>query len=330
MKARPRRARRGWTTPRARRPSEKLAQDRQQDRLPGEVAQLRRASPIDARVAPRATSQRASAFEVKRQLAKVGKPVDRDEWEMTPPTVNAYYEPTLNEMVFPAGILQPPFYANDADAARSTSARIGMVIGHELTHGFDDEGRQFDADGNLRDWWTPPVSAEFDKRASVRREAVRRLRRRRRPARQRQAHARREHRRPRRPQARVRARSQRAREGAPGDADASAASRRSSSSSSASRRRGAPTTGPRRCACCVATNPHSPPQFRVNGPLSNLPEFAQRLLVQGRARRWCARRQALRNLVTLDRHDWIHREEDRGRRFPKGEPGKTPRLLASL
>ncbi len=108
---------------------------------------------------------RAERFEVKRQLAKIGKPVDRSDWEMTPPTVNAYYNPTLNEMVFPAGILQPPFYAND-DPAPENYGGIGMVMGHELTHGFDDEGRQFDAYGNLTNWWTPTVGKEFDKRAA--------------------------------------------------------------------------------------------------------------------------------------------------------------------
>jgi endothelin-converting enzyme/putative endopeptidase len=106
----------------------------------------------------------ANTFELKRELDKVGKATDKDEWEMTPPTVNAYYEPTLNEMVFPAGILQPPFYAKTQSPAMNFGA-IGMVVGHELTHGFDDEGRQFDAEGNLRDWWTQPVSAEFDRRA---------------------------------------------------------------------------------------------------------------------------------------------------------------------
>jgi endothelin-converting enzyme/putative endopeptidase len=112
-----------------------------------------------------ANMESANAFEVKRKLGKVGKPVDKDEWEMTPPTVNAYYDPTMNEMVFPAGILQPPFYARVQAPALNFGA-IGMVVGHELTHGFDDEGRQFDADGNLRDWWAAPVSAEFDRRAA--------------------------------------------------------------------------------------------------------------------------------------------------------------------
>lgn len=106
-----------------------------------------------------------AAFESHREMAKAGQPTDKDEWEMTPPTVNAYYDATYNEMVFPAGILQPPFYAATQAPAMNFGA-IGMVVGHELTHGFDDEGRQFDADGNLRDWWTPTVSAEFDRRAS--------------------------------------------------------------------------------------------------------------------------------------------------------------------
>jgi endothelin-converting enzyme/putative endopeptidase len=110
-------------------------------------------------------AEAAKTFEVKRRLEKVGKPVDKDEWEMTPPTVNAYYEPTRNEMVFPAGILRPPFYGATQTPALNFGA-IGMVVGHELTHGFDDEGRQFDSEGNLRDWWTPSVSSEFDKRAS--------------------------------------------------------------------------------------------------------------------------------------------------------------------
>jgi endothelin-converting enzyme/putative endopeptidase len=106
-----------------------------------------------------------SRFELRRKLAQVGKPVDRAEWDMTPPTVNAYYNPPLNEMVFPAGILQPPFYTKDAPMPVNFGG-LGMVMGHELTHGFDDEGRQYDSDGNLKDWWTAPVSAEFDKRAA--------------------------------------------------------------------------------------------------------------------------------------------------------------------
>jgi endothelin-converting enzyme/putative endopeptidase len=108
---------------------------------------------------------RANEFEAKRELAKIEKPVDRGEWEMTPPTVNAYYEPSKNEIVFPAGILQPPFFDKNIDDAVNFGA-IGSVIGHELTHGFDDQGRQFDAQGNLRDWWTEQDGKEFEKRAS--------------------------------------------------------------------------------------------------------------------------------------------------------------------
>src|SRR5262245_35722831 len=97
---------------------------------------------------------RAEQFESDRDIKKIGKPVDRTEWGMTPPTVNAYYNPNMKEIVFPAGIWQPPFFYANADDAVNYGA-IGAVIGHEMTHGFDDQGRQFDAAGNLRDWWTP-------------------------------------------------------------------------------------------------------------------------------------------------------------------------------
>ncbi|MGI8988377.1 MAG: M13 family metallopeptidase [Bryobacteraceae bacterium] len=109
-------------------------------------------------------SERASAFEFHRQLAKIGQPVDRLEWGMTPPTVNAYYDPQMNNINFPAGILQPPFYNLKADDAVNFGA-IGAVIGHELTHGFDDQGRQFDPKGNLNDWWTPKDADAFESRA---------------------------------------------------------------------------------------------------------------------------------------------------------------------
>src|SRR5882724_11960105 len=108
---------------------------------------------------------RANEFEARRQIAKIGKPVDRKEWQMTPPTVNAYYSSSRNEIVFPAGILQPPFFDKNADDATNFGA-IGLVIGHELTHGFDDQGRKFDPQGNLRDWWTAQDGTEFEKRAS--------------------------------------------------------------------------------------------------------------------------------------------------------------------
>ncbi len=106
---------------------------------------------------------RADQFEFQRQMNRIGKPVDRSEWDMTPPTVNAYYDPTMNNINFPAGILQPPFFDNDMDDAVNFGG-IGMVIGHELTHGFDDQGRQFDAKGNLHDWWTPEDAKEFQQR----------------------------------------------------------------------------------------------------------------------------------------------------------------------
>jgi putative endopeptidase len=107
--------------------------------------------------------ERANAFELRRQLAKIGKPLNRGEWRMTAPTVNASYNPSMNDMSFPAGVLLPPLYDPQLDAAPSYGD-TGGTIGHELTHGFDDEGRQFDAEGNLKDWWTPQDDAEFRKR----------------------------------------------------------------------------------------------------------------------------------------------------------------------
>jgi putative endopeptidase len=106
---------------------------------------------------------RAENFEAKRQLNKIGKPVDRTEWGMTPPTVNAYYNPKMNEIVFPAGILQPPFFFANADDAVNYGG-IGAVIGHEMTHGFDDQGRQYDKVGNLADWWSKESAAAYETR----------------------------------------------------------------------------------------------------------------------------------------------------------------------
>lgn len=108
-------------------------------------------------------SLRANAFEVHRQLAKIGKPLDKQEWQMTPPTVNAYYDPTENNINFPAGILQPPFYDFKADDALNFGG-MGAVIGHEMTHGFDDQGAQFDLEGNLKNWWTPEDETAFKER----------------------------------------------------------------------------------------------------------------------------------------------------------------------
>lgn len=113
-----------------------------------------------------ANIERATKFEYDYMLSKAGKPVDKDEWGMTPQTVNAYYNPTTNEICFPAGILQYPFFDMNADDAFNYGA-IGVVIGHEMTHGFDDQGRQYDKDGNLKDWWTPEDAARFKERAQV-------------------------------------------------------------------------------------------------------------------------------------------------------------------
>ncbi|QYF95977.1 M13 family peptidase [Massilia sp. PAMC28688] len=109
---------------------------------------------------------RASQFGVQRGINKLGKPIDREEWGMTPQTVNAYYSPTMNEIVFPASILQPPFFDMNADDAVNYGA-IGGVIGHEISHGFDDSGSQYDGDGNLRDWWTAEDRAKFKSKADM-------------------------------------------------------------------------------------------------------------------------------------------------------------------
>jgi predicted metalloendopeptidase len=109
-------------------------------------------------------AQRATEFEARRQLAKIGKPVDRGEWFITPATVDAYYNPSMNDINFTAAILQPPLY--DSHASDATNyGHVGGIVGHELTHGFDDEGRQFDANGNLEDWWTPEDGKNFDEKA---------------------------------------------------------------------------------------------------------------------------------------------------------------------
>lgn len=110
--------------------------------------------------------RRAYAFEQDRELAKIGRPIDRDEWFMTPQTVNAYYNPGLNEIVFPAAILQPPFFDADADDAVNYGG-IGAVIGHEIGHGFDDQGSKYDGDGRLEDWWTADDRAEFETRTKA-------------------------------------------------------------------------------------------------------------------------------------------------------------------
>lgn len=219
--------------------------------------------------------EQATAFEAKRRLAKVGQPVDKEEWDMTPPTVNAYYNPTMNQMVFPAGILQAPFYGREQAPALNFGA-IGMVVAHELTHGFDDQGRQFDAEGNLRDWWSPSVSGEFDKRAAC-------------VASQYDGY--------------VAIDDQHIKgkltlgeniadlggvklsyatfKRAEGEDPAAAAPSAGSVAFTADQaffvgfaQAWCANYRPEALRLLVATNPHSPPKFRVNGPLSNLPEFA--------------------------------------------------------
>jgi putative endopeptidase len=109
---------------------------------------------------------RAEAWEISRELNRIGKPVDRDEWYMTASTVNAYFDQTKNEIVFPAGILQPPFFDMTMDDAVNYGA-TGATIGHEMTHGFDSDGRKYDADGNLTDWWTEADAKEYERRAEI-------------------------------------------------------------------------------------------------------------------------------------------------------------------
>ncbi|MGC9292688.1 MAG: M13 family metallopeptidase [Acidobacteriaceae bacterium] len=108
-------------------------------------------------------SMRAREFEFAREINKIGRPVDKNEWEMSPPTVNAYYDPSMNNINFPAGILQPPFYDHSAPQ-QVNDGHIGAIVGHELTHGFDDQGSQFDGYGNLKNWWTPEDKKQFDQR----------------------------------------------------------------------------------------------------------------------------------------------------------------------
>ena len=147
---------------------------------------------------------RAGAFEVKRQYSKIDKPTDRKDWSMTPPTVNAYYRPPMNDINFPAGILQPPFYGKLMDDSVNYGA-IGVVIGHELTHGFDDQGRKYDAQGNFKDWWTSERRERIRETCRLHRQRILQLcgrqGRQGRGETQRQADAGREHRRQRRSQA---------------------------------------------------------------------------------------------------------------------------------
>jgi len=214
----------------------------------------------------------SAAFELRRDLGKIGKPVDREEWEMTPPTVNAYYHPNKNQMVFPAGILQPPFYSVEASVPVNLGA-MGMVVGHELTHGFDDQGAQFDEAGNLRDWWEPATQDAFKARTKCVEDQY--------------AHY--------EPIAGAKINGKLTL----GENIADAGGIKLAFRAYRAMRKDAPeeqvadgftedqqfflATGQIWCAeyrdeaakLQVQTDPHSHPRFRVNGPLSHLPEFAQ-------------------------------------------------------
>ena len=242
---------------------------RVEDRLPRPLARLLAAPTSGARPSWR-TGCAPTRSTTSATWRALGKPVDRGEWLMSPHIVNAYYNPRANEIVFPAGILQPPFFDAEADDAVNYGA-IGMVIGHEITHGFDDRGRRFDADGNLRDWWTRGGRAPLRGARAAGREAVRRLRRRRRHQGQRQAHARREHLRPRRPEDRL----PRAAEGARGQAARrrSTASRPSSASSSSFAQAWRSKSAPSRsaCSCRPTALAAALPRERA---VANMPEFA--------------------------------------------------------
>ena len=213
---------------------------------------------------------RAIEFESKRELGKIGKPLDRGEWGMTPPTVNAYYDPQMNDINFPAGVLQPPLFDPKMDDAPNYG-NTGATIGHELTHGFDDEGRQFDAKGNLHDWWTKKDSAGVREAHGLRRRSVFAVHGGRRHQDQRQADG-----------GRGRGRSRRHDSGVHGlegrDQGAelaarSTASRPISASSSAWRSGPAATSGRRTSGVNAITDPHSPNEYRINGVVSNMPEF---------------------------------------------------------
>jgi putative endopeptidase len=212
------------------------------------------------------------SFERAYDMGKIGKPVDRDAWQMTPPTVNAYYDPQRNHMVFPAGILQPPFYSVNASVAANLGA-MGMVVGHELTHGFDDQGAQYDAAGNLEDWWEPGTQSAFKSRTQCvddQYSAYEVL-----------------------PGAKINGKL------TLGENIADAGGVKLAFRAYRSMRKDAPeeqvadgftedqqffiSTGQIWCAkyrdeaakLQVQTDPHSHPRYRVNGPLSHLPEFAQ-------------------------------------------------------
>jgi putative endopeptidase len=215
-------------------------------------------------------AMRADEFEFQRNLNKIGKPIDRTEWGITTPTVDAYYNPNFNEIVFPAGILQPPFFDPAADDATNYGG-VGSVIGHELTHGFDDQGRQFDAEGNLKNWWTAEDEKNYNARASIVEAQYNEFS----------------------PLENLRINGkltlgeniadlgglkiaylalQKSMEGKPRPPliDGFTPEQRFFLSFAQNWRR---NTRPETLRLMLATDPHSPPRFRVNGPVSNMPEF---------------------------------------------------------
>jgi putative endopeptidase len=215
-------------------------------------------------------AMRADEFEFQRNLNKIGKPIDRTEWGITTPTVDAYYNPNFNEIVFPAGILQPPFFDPQADDATNYGG-VGSVIGHELTHGFDDQGRQFDAEGNLRNWWTAEDEKNYNARASIVETQYNEFT----------------------PLEALHINGkltlgeniadlgglkiaylafQKSLEGKPRPQpiDGFTPEQRFFLSFAQNWRR---NTRPETLRLMLATDPHSPPRFRVNGPVSNMPEF---------------------------------------------------------
>jgi predicted metalloendopeptidase len=143
---------------------EKLADDAGEDRLPRQVARLHRAKV--GRASYLENWLASNEFDHERDVMRIGQPVDRGEWLISPHIVNAYYNQAANEIVFPAAILQPPYFDANADDAVNYGG-IGMVIGHEITHGFDNRGRRFDKDGNMRDWWSADDEKRYNERAAV-------------------------------------------------------------------------------------------------------------------------------------------------------------------
>jgi putative endopeptidase len=227
---------------------------------------------------------RGQLFESRRQLAKIGKPLDRGEWGMTPPTVNAYFNPQMNDINFPAGVLQPPLFDPKMDDAPNYG-NTGGTIGHELTHAFDDEGRQFDAKGNLKDWWTKKDGKEFTDRAQCIVDQYARLHGGRRHQDQQQADPGRRRGRPRRPDPGLDGV-----EDADGEHAAAGAALRDGLTPEQRFFVGyaqwaCENDRPENLRVTAMTDPHSPGKYRVNGVVINMPEF-EKAFRASRGSRW--------------------------------------------